>query len=169
MAVNAIGTCSFPLMSSSARRGTKYSVDSYQIYDIRTSRTVITLLLSRKTLKALRWLGVATGFTRRSKAYQDLLKHNVQISGEEPPSLTVTQRGFLRTDTDQVYKGKDEILLSKLILEPQHSILTQSYDSRLRLVCLSTFSIARASPFSPLSNAPLSRITGVPTTAMASA
>lgn len=33
----------------------------------------------------------------------------------------------------QVYKGKDEILLSKLILEPQHSILTQSYDSRLRL------------------------------------
>ncbi|KAL8731573.1 MAG: hypothetical protein Q9181_004247 [Wetmoreana brouardii] len=32
-----------------------------------------------------------------------------------------------------VYKGKDEILLSKLILEPQHSILTQSYDSRLRL------------------------------------
>lgn len=34
----------------------------------------------------------------------------------------------------QVYKGKDEILLSKLILDPQHSILTQSYDSRLRLV-----------------------------------
>ena len=33
----------------------------------------------------------------------------------------------------QVYKGKDEILLSKLILEPAHSILTQSYDSRLRL------------------------------------
>lgn len=33
-----------------------------------------------------------------------------------------------------VYKGKDEILLSKLILEPQHSILTQSYDSRLRMV-----------------------------------
>ena len=32
-----------------------------------------------------------------------------------------------------VYKGKDEILLSKLILEPAHSILTQSYDSRLRL------------------------------------
>ncbi|KAI4290148.1 MAG: hypothetical protein L6R35_000577 [Caloplaca aegaea] len=32
-----------------------------------------------------------------------------------------------------VYKGKDQILLSKLILEPQHSILTQSYDSRLRL------------------------------------
>ncbi|KAF2838063.1 N-terminal nucleophile aminohydrolase [Patellaria atrata CBS 101060] len=33
----------------------------------------------------------------------------------------------------QVYKGKDEILLSKLILDPSHSILTQSYDSRLRL------------------------------------
>ncbi|MCJ1444990.1 MAG: hypothetical protein MMC23_005494 [Stictis urceolatum] len=32
-----------------------------------------------------------------------------------------------------VYKGKDEILLSRLILEPAHSILTQSYDSRLRL------------------------------------
>ncbi|KAF2138786.1 uncharacterized protein K452DRAFT_290433 [Aplosporella prunicola CBS 121167] len=32
-----------------------------------------------------------------------------------------------------VYKGKDEILLSKLILDPTHSILTQSYDSRLRL------------------------------------
>lgn len=37
-------------------------------------------------------------------------------------------------NTSQVYKGKDEILLSKLILEPQHSILTQSYDSRLRMV-----------------------------------
>ncbi|KAL9579216.1 MAG: hypothetical protein Q9212_005237 [Teloschistes hypoglaucus] len=34
---------------------------------------------------------------------------------------------------EQVYKGKDEILLSELILNPQHSILTQSYDSRLRL------------------------------------
>lgn len=32
-----------------------------------------------------------------------------------------------------VYKGKDEILLSKLILDPAHSILTQSFDSRLRL------------------------------------
>ncbi|KAI9775561.1 MAG: hypothetical protein M1839_001039 [Geoglossum umbratile] len=32
-----------------------------------------------------------------------------------------------------VYKGKDEILLSKLILDPSHSILTQSYDCRLRL------------------------------------
>ncbi|CAD6505973.1 BgTH12-06905 [Blumeria graminis f. sp. triticale] len=32
-----------------------------------------------------------------------------------------------------VYKGSDEILLSKLILDPTHSILTQSFDSRLRL------------------------------------
>lgn len=32
-----------------------------------------------------------------------------------------------------LYKGRDEILLSKLILDPAHSILTQSYDSRLRL------------------------------------
>ncbi|KAL5611572.1 hypothetical protein BROUX41_000843 [Berkeleyomyces rouxiae] len=32
-----------------------------------------------------------------------------------------------------VYKGSDDILLSKLILDPAHSILRQSYDSRLRL------------------------------------
>lgn len=32
-----------------------------------------------------------------------------------------------------VYKGSSPILLSNLILEPNHSILTQSYDSRLRL------------------------------------
>ncbi|KAI9837321.1 MAG: hypothetical protein M1819_000395 [Sarea resinae] len=32
-----------------------------------------------------------------------------------------------------IYKGRDEILLSKLILDPTHSILKQSYDSRLRL------------------------------------
>ncbi|KAM7199227.1 putative glutamine amidotransferase DUG3 [Naviculisporaceae sp. PSN 640] len=32
-----------------------------------------------------------------------------------------------------VYKGSDEILLSKLILDPTHSILRQSFDSRLRL------------------------------------
>ncbi|KAL8942986.1 MAG: hypothetical protein Q9216_001342 [Gyalolechia sp. 2 TL-2023] len=37
------------------------------------------------------------------------------------------------TPRRKLYKGKDEILLSKLILDPQHSILTQSYDSRLRL------------------------------------
>ncbi|KAK5001883.1 hypothetical protein LTR28_012117, partial [Elasticomyces elasticus] len=32
-----------------------------------------------------------------------------------------------------VYKGREPILLSHLILDPAHSILTQSYDSRLRL------------------------------------
>ncbi|KAH8733715.1 nucleophile aminohydrolase [Ilyonectria robusta] len=32
-----------------------------------------------------------------------------------------------------VYKGSDEILLSKLILDPTHSILKQSFDCRLRL------------------------------------
>ncbi|KAK5657277.1 hypothetical protein OQA88_3336 [Cercophora sp. LCS_1] len=32
-----------------------------------------------------------------------------------------------------VYNGSDEILLSKLILDPTHSILKQSFDSRLRL------------------------------------
>ncbi|KAK1144007.1 glutamine amidotransferase subunit [Aspergillus melleus] len=32
-----------------------------------------------------------------------------------------------------VYKGSHEIRLSKLVTEPSHSILTQSYDSRLRL------------------------------------
>ncbi|KAG6030114.1 hypothetical protein E4U41_000171 [Claviceps citrina] len=32
-----------------------------------------------------------------------------------------------------LYKGSDEILLSKLILDPTHSILKQSFDSRLRL------------------------------------
>ncbi|EXJ56181.1 glutamine amidotransferase [Cladophialophora yegresii CBS 114405] len=32
-----------------------------------------------------------------------------------------------------VYKGSKPIILSKLITEPSHSILTQSYDSRLRL------------------------------------
>ncbi|KAG8530371.1 uncharacterized protein KY384_004873 [Bacidia gigantensis] len=35
--------------------------------------------------------------------------------------------------SEHVYKGRDPILLSNLILSPQHSILTQSYDSRLRL------------------------------------
>jgi len=32
-----------------------------------------------------------------------------------------------------VYKGSKPIILSKIITEPSHSILTQSYDSRLRL------------------------------------
>jgi hypothetical protein len=35
---------------------------------------------------------------------------------------------------NQIYKGRNEIRLSKLVTEPSHSILTQSYDSRLRLV-----------------------------------
>jgi hypothetical protein len=43
-------------------------------------------------------------------------------------ALILTQRVI------QVYKGSDEILLSKLVLEPAHSILRQSFDSRLRLV-----------------------------------
>jgi len=37
------------------------------------------------------------------------------------------------TNSYKVYKGKEPILLSNLILDPAHSILTQSYDSRLRL------------------------------------
>lgn len=37
------------------------------------------------------------------------------------------------TNVYKVYKGKEPILLSNLILDPAHSILTQSYDSRLRL------------------------------------
>ncbi|KIW86554.1 hypothetical protein Z517_01952 [Fonsecaea pedrosoi CBS 271.37] len=41
--------------------------------------------------------------------------------------LTFLLTGF------QVYKGSEPIILSKLITEPSHSILTQSYDSRLRL------------------------------------
>lgn len=41
-----------------------------------------------------------------------------------------------RADRPQLYKGSDEILLSKLILDPTHSILKQSFDSRLRLVGL---------------------------------
>src|SRR5436190_20638040 len=32
-----------------------------------------------------------------------------------------------------VYCGSSPIILSKLVIEPSHSILTQSYDSRLRL------------------------------------
>lgn len=35
---------------------------------------------------------------------------------------------------NKIYKGRNEIRLSKLVTEPSHSILTQSYDSRLRLV-----------------------------------
>lgn len=43
----------------------------------------------------------------------------------------------LTVTTQQIYKGLNEIRLSKLVTEPSHSILTQSYDSRLRLVGLS--------------------------------
>ncbi|MCJ1290770.1 hypothetical protein MMC34_002312 [Xylographa carneopallida] len=47
--------------------------------------------------------------------------------------LAEANKAFDHMMGGHVYKGKDEILLSKLILEPSHSILTQSYDSRLRL------------------------------------
>lgn len=49
----------------------------------------------------------------------------------------------------KVYKGKDEILLSKLILEPQHSVLRQSYDCRLREVL---FHHHLSNPFLVLAN-----------------
>lgn len=64
--------------------------------------------------------------------------------------LKLTTRASL-----QVYKGSDEILLSKLILEPTHSILKQSFDSRLRLVCLlqiRTFFQLRFNSIQPNSN-----------------
>lgn len=48
-------------------------------------------------------------------------------------SLTLMSRA---NDAKQIYKGRNEIRLSKLVTEPSHSILTQSYDSRLRLVCV---------------------------------
>ena len=57
-------------------------------------------------------------------------------SGEGVRVLT----GFEVLTLRQIFKGKDEILLSKLILEPAHSILTQSYDSRLRLVLVPNYS-----------------------------
>lgn len=47
----------------------------------------------------------------------------------------------------QVYKGSDEILLSKLVLDPAHSILKQSFDSRLRLVSTTRASIAPTKDF----------------------
>lgn len=39
----------------------------------------------------------------------------------------------LLTLTKKIYKGSKPIILSKLVTEPSHSILVQSYDSRLRL------------------------------------
>lgn len=55
----------------------------------------------------------------------------MQIHGSYLAGLMVSCN---ETHKPQVYKGKDEILLSELILNPSHSILTQSFDSRLRLV-----------------------------------
>lgn len=50
----------------------------------------------------------------------------------------------------QIYKGLNEIRLSKLVTEPSHSILTQSYDSRLRLVCRDSTRLSRFE--APMSN-----------------
>ncbi|KAI4666003.1 uncharacterized protein J4E78_003468 [Alternaria triticimaculans] len=68
------------------------------------------------------------------------------IIANTPPPRTRSQRTTILTQLPfhtfgtrvttsafMVYKGKDEILLSELILNPSHSILTQSFDSRLRL------------------------------------
>lgn len=52
---------------------------------------------------------------------------------------------YLTAPSCQVYKGRHEIRLSKLVTEPSHSILTQSYDSRLRLVSV----LLRALPSIP--------------------
>ncbi len=54
-------------------------------------------------------------------------------------------------NASKVYKGKDEILLSKLILEPQHSVLRQSYDCRLREVLFHHL----FNPFSGVCNPPI--------------
>jgi hypothetical protein len=52
-----------------------------------------------------------------------------------PPKSAAPYHIITRADIPrQLYKGSDEILLSKLILDPTHSILKQSFDSRLRLV-----------------------------------
>lgn len=49
------------------------------------------------------------------------------------PNHPISTRLPQPSNTTQVYKGTHPILLSTLILEPSHSILTQSFDSRLRL------------------------------------
>jgi glutamine amidotransferase len=61
----------------------------------------------------------------------------VPVSGEIAtlPSA-INERLLSIARIHQVYKGSDEILLSKLVLDPAHSILKQSFDSRLRLVSL---------------------------------
>jgi len=70
---------------------------------------------------------------------------NVSVHGRHATEdMSYTEHPFNRR---QVYKGKDEILLSELILNPSHSILTQSFDSRLRLV--------RVLPISHLPTSPL--------------
>lgn len=65
-----------------------------------------------------------------------------------------------------VYKGRYDILLSKLITEPTHSILHQSYDSRLRLV--SSYKQLNASPHHH-TNYCYARTPGAPSTATVSA
>lgn len=93
---------------------------------------------------------------------------SVRDSIELPPpcvaSSYVPHRNSGRKDEEgltchlfaQVYKGSDEILLSKLILDPSHSILKQSFDSRLRLVC-------SQQPTRPHARHPLTTLTGHPT------
>lgn len=49
------------------------------------------------------------------------------------PSEPLISTYVLELTHSQVYKGSKPIILSKLMTEPSHSILTQSYDSRLRL------------------------------------
>jgi hypothetical protein len=62
------------------------------------------------------------------------LHNHVPFSGKAPMDSEVGPGEIDQSIATQVYKGSDEILLSKLILDPTHSILKQSFDSRLRLV-----------------------------------
>src|ERR1700760_1451968 len=57
----------------------------------------------------------------------------VRSSPLEQTQLYINPIQKTLTTPPQVYKGSTPILLSSLILTPTHSILTQSYDSRLRL------------------------------------
>lgn len=67
-------------------------------------------------------------------------RRNVSLPGELPLTPLWSRESLDNVDANlfalriQVYRGSDEILLSKLILDPTHSILKQSFDSRLRLV-----------------------------------
>jgi hypothetical protein len=65
------------------------------------------------------------------------------VRGHPPLTWCLTWCSALTQE--QVYKGKNEILLSELILDPAHSILTQSFDSRLRLVGLPSNRYAHSS------------------------